>query len=219
MGRALPWTFTTDATSTYWSSFGTMSRCALAGCEGSPTIILEGPSNIHSLAANTKSVFWTDAAGVIASCPLAGCDGAPTVIGAVNAFTSVLAVDERHVYWIDPGTRIGGGKEGPVRVWLNGAVLACPVSSCGDGPTVLATYSSWLGGGALVVDDTDLYWSTGDPSSGSGQIVRCRIDGCGGMPTPIASTATPDPTPGLAVDAMNVYWTDPGRGAVMVAPK
>ena len=94
-----------------------------------------------------------------------------------------------NVYWIDRGTPAGGGKE-PLSSIANGQVLKCPVTGCGNAPTVLASYPTWLGAGALAVDGTDVYWSMEDVSGMWGQIVRCAMGGCGGAPVPLASTAT-----------------------------
>jgi hypothetical protein len=212
-------TFTADATSAYWSTFGTLSTCALAGCGESPTVIHDSDTIIYALAVNATTIFWTDGGGALSSCPLAGCGGGPGVLGAANPLMSVLAADNDHVYWIDPGTRVGGGKLGPVTQWLGGAVLECPVTGCNGSPTVLASYPSWLAGGALAIDGADVYWSTEDGSGRYGEIVRCRTDGCGGKPTPVAATAGPSPAPGLAVDSRHIFWADPGRGTVMIADK
>lgn len=220
--------FTADATRAYWASVdGNVSACSLSGCGGLPTTIFTDSYMVLAVAVNTAGVYWADEGPGLWSCPLTGCTAAgPTKLAAVNGLAEVLAVDERRVFWIDPGSSVGGGKIGPVTQYLNGAVLECPIAGCNGSPTVLATYPSWLAGGALALDATDVYWSTEDGSGRYGEIVRCAIAGCGGKPTPLAITtgrSTTNPNAwaaqGLAVDATHVYWSDLGRGAVMMMAK
>jgi len=85
---------------------------------------------------------------------------------------------------------------------------------------ILASYSAWLGSGAIAADEQRVYWSTEDTTGGFGEIVECSIGGCGGQPTPIAKTQTSKyPTIGLALGAQSIYWSDIGEGKILSLPK
>lgn len=190
-----------------------LSACPLAGCGASPITVYADDREVWSMALNSTGVYWTNGIGDVLSCPLAGCGGAPPALVAhSDGKPNLLAVDDGHVYWLEPGTTVGGGKIGPIEQWLDGGVYESALDAGADAaPTPLASYPSWLGGAAIAVDGTDVYWSTEDGSGRFGQIVRCSIGGCCGSPTPIAGTA-PAPyktaSTGLAVDSTRVYWSD-----------
>lgn len=213
--------FAVDGARAYWTSVGgNVSSCALTGCGNAPTTVFADSFQSFALAVNSQRVYWADEGRDLQSCPLGGCTGTPTLLGAASPVTSALAADEAHVYWIEQGAAMGGGKLGPVTQYTNGEVLECPIAGCNGSPLVLAQYASWLGGAALAVDATSVYWSSEDGSGTYGEIVRCAIGGCGGKPTPVgATTGRGYGTPGVAVDATHVFWTDRIRGAVMMTAK
>lgn len=214
--------FAANATSWFVADVdAVVSTCPLAGCGASPATVFTDEYEISSIALNGTDVYWANSAGNVLACPLAGCGDAGAAIAGHSSPANVLAADDSHLYWLVPGaTRVGGGKIGPVTQWLEGGVYESPVPGGSDaGSIALASYASWLAGAAIAVDGTDVYWSVEDGSGTYGEIVRCSIGGCGGSPTPLAGTSSKSPSTGLAVDATNVYWSDPGRGAVMIAPK
>ena len=84
------------------------------------------------------------------------------------------------------------------------------------GPTVLVTYPSWLGSGAITLDHSAAYWTMEETGGTRGQIATCGLSGCANTPTTLAYTKTSTtPSVGIAVDASHVYWTDFGRGEVL----
>jgi hypothetical protein len=73
------------------------------------------------------------------------------------------------------------------------------------------------GGGSpfqVVVDATNVYWTTGGVESWA--VMKCSVDGCGDSPTTLASGLTQ--LGGLVVDATRVYWTSTIDGTVMSCP-
>jgi hypothetical protein len=217
--------FTADGANAYFTTTaGYVRQCALAGCPSGPTILAANLSSPTSVASNGTAVFWTTSSasavgGQVMRCGVDGCAGIPAVLATGGVGSGVVAADATNVYWVDPGTPVGGGKL-PLSSYTTGRVLQCPINGCGGAPTVLATYPSWLGAGALAVDAQNVYWSMESAEGTWGEIVRCSVGGCGGSPVSIGSTATRHvPTVGLAVDAARVYWTDLGSGAVFALAK
>jgi hypothetical protein len=226
--------FTADANHLYWGATGDptspLSSCDLPGCTSVQTYASSTGSYTGAIAVSPSAIFWTEAGNnQVWTCPLAGCgSGGPVMLIDLGAYTlGSFAADDQNFYWVFDGVGTPGDpKTGPTTNYANGGVYQCPVSDCSN-PTTLATYASWLGGGKLAIDGTNVYWSTADAAGYSGTIVECAIGGCGGSPTSIATTKETYPpgsegsyaAPGLAVDSAHIYWTDPGRKMVMMAAK
>jgi hypothetical protein len=174
------------------------------------------------VATNGTDVFWTtsNASGAqIVTCPVGGCSGSPAVVVSGRTGIGAIAADATRIYWVELGTAVGGGKL-PLRSYTNGQIVECTATGCGNAPTTLASYPTWLGAGAIAIDGANVYWSTEDAGGAWGTIARCAIGGCAGTPTKVGSTATlKSPTLGLALDATRVYWTDPGSGKVFAVAK
>jgi hypothetical protein len=212
--------FGIDSTSAYFST-GPIKSCALAGCNQTASTFYEFPDASADgalvLAVGGGNVVWRDEAGNLETCPTSGCPGAPFVVGTVSQRMQQLAVDDTHVYWLDPGI---GPPAKSMAPYTDGRVLACPLTGCGAGPTVLASYAAWWQTGVIASDGLDVYWTYEDQSANFGALVRCAVGGCAGQPTTLAITATKySPTYGLALDATHVYWTDPGSGEVLSLAK
>jgi hypothetical protein len=200
---------------------GVVVSCPVTGCAGSPATVGTDTTQLfpaNSLAIGPSAVVWIDYAGNVDTCPLSGCTGAPSVIATGVGFQSGLVVDATSAYWVSLGDRMGGGKS-PITGYTGGAVVACPLSGCRAGPTVLTSYPSWLGSSALAADANDLYWSAEDGGGTFGQIVRCPKTGCGAAREILATTSGPSPSAGIAVDATSVYRTDSNAGVVAMRAK
>jgi hypothetical protein len=215
------WTLTASPSLVVWSDFVDVLSCDPAGCGGSPVLQATATDEILNLAANTNAFAFLDDPAAIGVCPAAGCGdaGALAVTNNVGVYSQALAMDDANVYWISSTSRTGGGKSGEVTALMEGAIYECPLSGCPGGPTALATYPTWLGGTVITSDGANVYWAFEDISGDFGTVMRCAVGGCGGQPVALGTTSGRTPAPGLAVDAAHVYWSDPGRGAVMSAPK
>ena len=211
--------FVADGTNAYWNGGGPIQACALGGCS-SATTLFSSPlyaSSWVGIAVDASNVYWSDGWSHVYSCPKSGCVGPPTVLAQGLSLPGPIAVDGERVYWIEMGTTPGLKNVG--QTYSNGSVKACAHNGSDHGTTVLATYPTWLGGGAMAADASGVYWSTEDASTTFGEIVGCASSGCGGTPKIYGVTSTKRPTLGVAVDAAHVYWTDEGLGEVLTTPK
>jgi hypothetical protein len=196
-----------DGTNVYFTStagFGSVMKCAIGGCGGSPTTIASGfvGVGLMGIAVDGTNVYWTvfgaaDAgAGAIMSCPIGGCDGGvPNTLAAGQEQPWFIAVDATNVYWTDPPA---------------GTVMSCPKTGCNGSPTTLASGQDHPWG--IAVDSADIYWTA---VGNSGGLMKCSLSSCGDGGSPIALY----PGAGvaqIALDSDNVYATAGGSGGAVV---
>lgn len=174
-------------------------------CNQSPSLVEGGctfdkwvdPNNCGSCGKSCDGGSCSDGSCV----PLPG-----GVLATGQAGPVALAVDATNVYWINAGVPFGSGKQGTV--WLDSQVMACPITGCGNRPTVLA--GGWSQGmldaypATLAVDSKSVYWTGGT------HVLSCATDGCGCAP----SVVLPVGATGLAVSSGTLYWTDAADGIV-----
>jgi hypothetical protein len=168
----------TDATDVYWTTKGTLMRCAQAGCDGTPTVLVPTSKtfwNFGPLALDATNVYFgqgifSDSSqvypGQVLACAKAGCGGTPKVLATSTYLQSplVLASDGFDVYW----TELDGSLL-PSREY--GLVRKCPVAGCTGAPVTVASGVS--GPFGVAVDDQYVYWTeAGSDGSANGRIWR-----------------------------------------------
>jgi hypothetical protein len=132
-------------------------------------------------------------------------DGATaTVLASNQSAPSAIAVDSTSVYWTDLGP-LGGGK---AAIRLPGSVMKVPIG--GGAPIELAAMQIWPG--AIAVDATNVYWTTGSgpypPAVADGGVeggAVSKVPLGGGTAVTLVSAPLPG---GIAIDANSLYWTN-----------
>ena len=180
---------TLDARSVYWLGGGNVLSCAISGCTGQPITRVNGAE--ASGMTVTSSGFYTTEYGIgeIAFCPLSGCAGGPANFATTVSGPEGITHDATEVYWVD----------------VNGVLGGCPLGGCVDAAATALITPTAAGSRALAVDDTNLYWTNGNPA-GVGSVEQCNKTDCATTAMTLASGRT-GPM-GIAVDASNVYWVE-----------
>jgi hypothetical protein len=191
-----------DATNVYWTNTakfggdGSVNKCAIGGCAGSPTSLAGGQGYTGGIAVDATSAYWATGIGqvpngtyAVRECAIGGCGNTPTLL-AGGSLDSVeppmsMAVDATSVYWSVP-------------------LAKCSTSGCGGVPTTLATAAQLMPNNPwLALDANNVYFFS------TQGVAKCPLGGCTGAPTIVGldGFAPGDPGPtGIAVDATNVYW-------------
>jgi hypothetical protein len=107
-GQASPYFITVYDGDAYWSNntspAGSIVKCAVAGCGGSPTTITASDFPL-GLAVDATGIYWVAGAttGAVYHCPLAGCGATPEVLASGQNQPFSLAIDATAIYWTDAG--------------------------------------------------------------------------------------------------------------------
>jgi len=133
-----------------------VGECSATGCGGVPVLINLSGSPAVGIAANATAVYWTDETGsqVLESLwPANSWDG----VFVLSPATQQIVADDNAVYF---GSKQSGG-----------AIYSCPVTGCGNAPTLVAGNLGNVG--ALAIDPYLVYagvYSTGQP----GEIIEIK---------------------------------------------
>jgi hypothetical protein len=160
--------------------FGTVYRCPLPYCGGSPPAIAAGQMAPYGVAADAENVYWTnrgDGSVMRASRTKAG-EVSPIATG--QGSPGGIRVDASSIYWVNQ----------------TGEIMRAPID--GGAPAMLTRAPS--GAETVAVDDAHVYWVT----AASGTVER--IDKAGGVPLVLASGQS-NPWD-IAVDDAYVYWVN-----------
>jgi hypothetical protein len=187
-----------DATNVYFTTPGSVLRCALSGCGNAPSTVATLQVNPEEIVTNGTSVFYTLSSSTsIMTCPVAGCGSGPTVFADTGDLPVDIATDGVKLYWTSLPNEGGVGA---------GAVSSCPLRGCSGGPTVLASGQENPAG--ISTDGVHVFWSDiENPATVPGTIEECNVNGCGSQPTTVGRAWDNSPT---YAAGEQVYWGDYG---------
>jgi hypothetical protein len=178
-----------DSTNAYWNSQGDLMSCALAGCNGAPTLLQEA---FGAITGSTSGQIAEDDTYLyfVLGVPTSFQTGnGPGYIGTQTG-ASASSVVFGNVFSCSKQGKESGGTN-----LVEGAELANPLGLATDGTNV---YFTELGNG-LAANATDV-----------GRVGKCSVNGCTGNGTTIADHL--ESPRGIAIDDTNVYWADSGSG-------
>jgi len=203
--------FTIDATSVYWTtgstgydagvglSNGTVSKCPLSGCTGSPTTLATGQDGPESIWVSGNTLYWNNFNGASFMQCSVDCNDNATVF----------------VKWAALGPGAGFAVNATQAFFtsapLGGLIEECPVSGCGN-PVTFASGQQTpnqivIGGANLCWIDLGTMVESGNVVSFfDGGIMTCPVGGCDGGPTALARGLSYPLS--LAVDGTTAYWID-----------
>jgi hypothetical protein len=212
-GQNDPFGIAVDGMNIYWTNrafssqgaVGSVMKCPVGGCNGSPATIASGQASPGAIAINAMSIYWVDNPGIggsVLSCAIGGCGGSPTTLASGQLGPSGIALDSKNVYWTDD-------------VSPGGPVMMCALSGCGGAPTTLASNQNQPLG--IVADGTNVYWTNIGLNLGGDSVMECPVGGCpvtdAGVGITLASGQSYPNAP--VVSGGNVYWVDTNSGAVV----
>lgn len=190
-----------DTTSVYWSDWGsgatgTISKCLLPDCVGSPVVMANGQNRPNDIVTTNTTIYWDSySAGAVTSCTLGslGTTGQPVATGQTGGILAMLLAAS-NVYWLV-------SSQG-----ASGAIHYCPLTGCNSSspPSLLEGLNKPAG---LAADANSIFWA----ANGSQQIFKCALPDCKGGPTVV--TSGQGSVSHLAVDATRLYWTMGGLTA------
>ncbi|MEW5718070.1 MAG: hypothetical protein AB1817_05560 [Chloroflexota bacterium] len=201
-----------DATNVYWIVEGRETApgdyrdgavMTVAKSGGAPIALASKQDGRAQLAADDVNVYWTDCGttarkgedGAVFKMPKTG--GAPQVVVTGQYCPGGVAADATNVYWQSAGTIYKVDKRG-----------GTPPSTVAQGALAVS------GGGALVLDDANVYWARNESASrttyrscADERSALYRVSKNGGVTTKLADWQGLASVK-LAMDAQNIYWAN-----------
>lgn len=182
-GLSNPNSIVVDATSVYWTDYGSGTVKKVSTNGGSVTTLVSGLYSPSGIALDNNYVYFGEYVGNDASnikkVPKTG--GTVTTLASGVSSVSGIAVDGANVYWTD---------------YYGGKIQKVPIG--GGSVTTIASGSNSPAG--IVVDNINAYWTE---FINPGTVRKVPLSG--GAAITLANNSN---TPGIATDGVNVYWTE-----------
>ena len=207
--------FAIDSTSVYWTSAengtpgamgvpvnGTVSKCPLAGCAGSPTLLATHQSYAQNLVVSGSTLYWLDYnAASLMRCSVDCNDDAVPFYTWPEVWLGVFTVNPAAAFFTGPNG--------------SGLVQECPSSGCVT-PTTFASGQNPKG---FATSDAGLVWTNyleqqirNSIIVIDGGVMTCPLSGCDDAgPTTLAWGQIPT---SLVVSEGTAYWA---QGTSVVA--
>ncbi len=165
----------------YWSANAAASAevryCNKAGCDGEPTVFLDGLTDILNLVATPENLFIlkTSVPGAIVGCPITATSCSDYTFSATPLHgPTTLAVDSGFAYFSTLGD-----KQDTEATWL----YSCPTFDCTKPTPLVTTRAS-----AIAFEGQFIYWV----DEVSHHVRRCHVGGCANTEQTV--TAIPNAT-------------------------
>jgi hypothetical protein len=189
----------------FWiSRFGQrILRCPKGATGCTPYVVL-APFQGNGMALDAHDVYATGGGSIVA-CAKTGCRNAPTTIASGLGTVYDLTVQGDTLFLLDYP---------PTTSWspqIYADVVKCPVTGCGNTPTVLASDVNPSG---LATDGRYVYWVSQVQADQPASIKRCAVCGCGGTPEVILPAEAGVMTDSVLTDGVHLFFVD-GPGAPM----
>lgn len=193
------WQVAVSGSLAFWatssSSAGSVERCPVTGCSGSPFVVIPSAPKVFGLVATGGQVAFglRDSSGLVRRASTGG-NGVMTLISALDSPKS-LATDGANVYAAVSGSNV---------------IARCPLTGCALGqPKAIAIADNPH---SVASDGKNVYWTNGKAQGGS--ISWCAASGCSGSGQVLAADQKNPYS--IAVDEEAVYWTNATtKGQVM----
>ena len=184
-----------DATKVYFSDWsgppflgGSISSCAISGCNDTPDQIITPAYKPSSLAIDGTNAYAVVNMSQVYSGPLNSSTAGTLIEKKLGTDYRSITAFGGLLYWGDSN---------------NGAIDICPATTCNMNSTVFV--SGQQSPIALAVDTKGVYWI----DDAAGTVMFCALAGCNDTPITLADGLSDYPT-AIALDAQYVYWTNQG---------
>ena len=193
------WQVAITGTLAFWatssSSAGSVQRCPITGCSGSPFAVIPSAPKVFGLIATGGQVAFglRDSSGLVRRASTGG-NGVTTLISAIDS-PKGLATDGANVYAAVSGSNV---------------IARCPLTGCALGQQNAIAIAD--NPHSVASDGKNVYWTNGKADGGS--ISWCPAGSCSGSGQVLAAKQKNPYT--IAVDDEAVYWTNAApKGQVM----
>jgi hypothetical protein len=175
---------TSDGVNVYWTdTTGQVSRCAVSGCNDTPSVVASLQAGLAGLVADGTNVYFGTTNAVM-ECPVTGCGTAPTAFAPAMHFP--LASNGTKLF-LEEGN----------------ALATCSVTGCNQSPTTIAITLGYV---SIFATPTEYLWISFDGSY-EWEVGWCPPNACNGMSPVLARQVSGGVSGFLAIAGGDALWS------------